>query len=601
VIRNMLPLLRPYWKRQVEALVYMLFETACGIALPLATGKIIDGVVSGVGLDTLLISMLSLLAIQLGGAIVGMRRAYVTRYINDGVRNEFEARLFAHLQRLSHEFYARSRIGDIMARLSGDLDLVEVALAQLTGVGGVLILRSIAAAVVIVALQPMLGSALLLAIPLIGASYYVLRSRLQAASLHYQRLAGEVSATAQENLAAHAVVKAFGLEQNAINRYTIRLHERLVVGLKLAVLGSVFETSMALATMLSQMLVLGFGGYFVLTGQLTIGALVAFIGLLPGLLQPIAMLSSISQVVQRASGALIRVTEVLHEPVTIRDAPTAVPLESVQHDIHLDGVTFGYVTGTDVLRDIRLRIRAGTHVSIVGPSGSGKSTLVSLLVRFWEPDAGRILFDTHDIRDLTLASLRGQIGLVSQETLIFDATLRENIAVGRPGASDAEIEAAADAAQLRPYVASLPDGYDTPVGEHGARMSGGQRQRVALARALLRNPRMLILDEATSALDASTERAIVDALAMLGRGRTVISVTHRLSLAATADHIVVLDRGHIVERGTHTELVSAGGVYQRLYDEQQSGYGRAATKHYHPDHAYPDLRRTSLATVLATS
>ena len=601
MIRNVLPLLRPYWKRQVEALLYMLLETACGIALPLATGKIIDGVVSGSGLDALLFFILLLLSVQLGSAVVGMRRAYVTRFINDGVRNELEARLFAHLQRLSHEFYARAKIGDIMTRLSGDLELVELALAQLAGVGGVLILRSIAAAVAVVVLQPALGSVVLLTIPLLGASYYVLRSRLQAASLHYQHLAGEVSAAAQENLSAHTVVKAFGVEQHAINKYAGRLREKLLVGLKLAVLGSVFETSIALATMLSQVLVLGFGGYFVLTGQLTVGTLFAVIALLPGLLQPIAMLSNISQVVQRASGALIRVTEVLHEPVTIRDASTALPLKPVRHEIRLEGVTFGYTAGVDVLRDINLRIRAGTHVSVVGPSGSGKSTLGSMLVRFWDPDAGRIVFDGHNGRDVTLTSLRAQIGLVSQETQVFDTTLRENIAIGRPGASDADIEAAAEAAQLGPYVASLPAGYDTPVGEHGVRMSGGQRQRVALARALLRDPTVLLLDEATSALDASTERAIVDALAVVGRGRTVISVTHRLSLAAIADHIVVLDRGQIVERGTHTELVSAGGVYQRLYDEQQSGYARAAMKHRHREHAFQGLRRRSPTTAFKSS
>jgi len=259
----------------------------------------------------------------------------------------------------------------------------------------------------------------------------------------------------------------------------------------------------------------------------------------------------------------------LDEPLTIADGPDAVPLVPLHNEIRLERVSFGY-DDRPVLRDLSLTIPAGQHVAIVGPSGAGKSTLLNLLLRFWDPTEGRLLVDGQDLRDLQLASLRGQIGVVLQDPFIFDTTLRENIALGRPEATDAEIVAAARGARLHESISPLPAGYDTVVGERGVRMSGGQRQRLAIARALLRQPSLLILDEPTSALDAQTEREILDTLTELAQGRTTISITHRLSLAATADRIFVLADGRLVEQGSHAELVRAGGLYRRMYDEQTS-------------------------------
>jgi ATP-binding cassette subfamily B protein len=281
------------------------------------------------------------------------------------------------------------------------------------------------------------------------------------------------------------------------------------------------------------------------------------------------MLSDVGQTIQRAAGSLARITELLDEPLTIADGPDAVPLAPVHHELRLERVSFGY-DDRPVLRDLSLTIPAGQHVAIVGPSGAGKSTLLNLLLRFWDPTEGRVLVDGQDLRDLQVASLREQIGVVLQDPFIFDTTLRENIALGRPDATDAEIVAAARGARLHEYITSLPAGYDTVVGERGVRMSGGQRQRLAIARALLRQPSLLILDEPTSALDAQTEREILDTLTELAQGRTTISITHRLSLAATADRIFVLADGRLVEQGSHAELVRAGGLYRRMYDEQTS-------------------------------
>jgi ATP-binding cassette subfamily B protein len=272
--------------------------------------------------------------------------------------------------------------------------------------------------------------------------------------------------------------------------------------------------------------------------------------------------------VQISSGALRRVTELLDEPVTIADKPDAVELPAVDGDITLENVTFAYDRGRPILRNFNLTVPAGANVAVVGASGAGKSTITNLLMRFWDPQEGRILFGDHDIRDVTIASLRGQIGIVFQETFIFDTTVRENIAIGRLTATDEEIVAAAKGAQLESYVQSLPEGYDTVLGEQGIRMSGGQRQRLAIARVLVRDPRVMILDEPTSALDAETEAAILETLRDVVKGRTTISITHRLSLAASADLIYVIDKGQLVEQGPHAELVQAGGLYQKLYETQ---------------------------------
>ncbi|MEA2475946.1 MAG: ATP-binding cassette, subfamily heavy metal transporter, partial [Actinomycetota bacterium] len=298
------------------------------------------------------------------------------------------------------------------------------------------------------------------------------------------------------------------------------------------------------------------------------GTLVALLLLLPSIIGPLRQLADMGEVVQTSSGSMQRVTQILDEPVDIDDKPDAIELPRIQNNITLEDVGFGYDPDRPILTGLNLTIPHGTNVAIVGPSGSGKSTVVNLLLRFWDPESGRVAIDGHDIRDVTMDSLRGQIGIVFQDTFVFNTTLRDNIALAREGATDAEILASADAAQLQSLIDSLPAGMDTVLGERGVRMSGGQRQRLAIARALLRDPAILIFDEATSALDARTETEIRDTIRQVVSGRTTISITHRLSIAADADVVVVLDGGKVAEMGPHSELVSAGGLYQQLYEEQ---------------------------------
>jgi len=342
-------------------------------------------------------------------------------------------------------------------------------------------------------------------------------------------------------------------------------------------ISALFDATTNIAITIGQLIVLGVGGWLVLNGQMELAVLVAFLGILPSLLQPIAQFSGIGETVQQTAGSLARVSELLDVPVTIEDAPRAVPLPPLEREVRLEEVTFGYDGGRPILLGLGLTVPAGQTVAIVGPSGSGKSTVVNLVLRFWDPQEGRVTIDGHDLREVTLASLRSQIGLVFQDTFVFNTTVRENIAIGRPGASDEEITEAARGARLAEYVESLPAGYDTVLGERGLRMSGGQRQRLAIARVLLRDPRIMILDEATSALDAETEAGILETLDEIVQGRTTIAITHRLSLAAKADLIHVIDGGRLVESGSHAELSTASGLYQRLY-EAQSRYDAAPSE-----------------------
>lgn len=572
-LRYLGPLVKPYWRREVEVFVYMLLGLTYGVVMPLSSKYLVDTVIPSGSASQLAIFIGVLLLIYWFNSLVGMRRAYVNTDVNQHVIINLQEKLLTRLQQLSHNFYAEAKTGDLMSRMTNDLQLVQQALGQVAGSGLYMALSAVAAAITLLVLSPLLGVVLLFIVPLFAVSYLVLGARLQQASRLRQKLAGEATASIQENLSAHSVVKAFGLEKSTVAQYHTRLMSLYKAGTRLTVIAVLFEISMNLATTLGQLIVLGVGGYLVMQGQITVGTLLAFIGLLPSLFQPIAALSSVGQTVQMASGALDRITELLDEPVDIEDRPDATALPPLSREITLEKVAFSYGGDRTILHDLDLTIPAGSNMAIVGPSGSGKSTVVSLLLRFWDPEQGSVRFDGHDIRNVELSSLRDQVAIVFQDTFIFDTTVRENIAIGKLGAMDHEIVAAARAARLDSYIEALPNGYDTVLGERGVRMSGGQRQRLAIARALLRDPRILILDEATSALDAHTEREILETLASLPGERTTISITHRLAMAAMTNHIFVLEQGRVVEQGPHEQLVQGGGLYQQLYEEQMSGVG----------------------------
>ncbi|MGH2661220.1 MAG: ABC transporter transmembrane domain-containing protein [Actinomycetota bacterium] len=595
------PHFKPYWWRQAEVLGYMIIGSILEVvSLPVAIGAVVGalgpegagaageqpgGILarliqnvqgwlrSGDQVNKLFILVGILVLIYIMEALIAMRRSVVSESISQKLMISLQERLFVHLQSLPHSFYARANVGDLMSRLSGDLQTAAMAMTQVLNTGLFLVISLVTAAGSVVTLDWRLGATVLVVVPLFLITYKVLGSRMAKASYEQMTRSGEAASLTQESLSAHAVIKAFGLEERARRSYRARLDRVLKASLRMVRISSMYDASANIAITFGQLIVLAFGGYLVLNGSLQLGILVAFLGILPSLMLPLSGFSDVGQMVQMASGSLVRVTEVLDEPLEIDDKPGATELVPLEREIRFEGVTFGYDGDTPVLRDFELNIPAGANVAIVGPSGSGKSTIVNLLMRFWDPQQGQVTVDGQDIRDASLASLRGQTGMVFQDTFAFDTTIRENIAIGRPGASDAEIAAAARGAKLDTYIESLPDGYDTVLGERGVRMSGGQRQRMAIARVLLRDPRIMILDEATSALDAETENGILETLAEVAKGRTTITITHRLTLAASADRVYVLDGGRLVEEGAHADLVKAGGLYQNLYVTQMQYTG----------------------------
>ncbi len=571
--RHLVPLMKPYWARWLEIFAYMLVGVVYTIAIPLAFKYLFDTVIPDGSVRRLVIFILVVFGIFVTSTLMTMRRSYVTALVNHRVLLGLQERMFERLQQLSHNFYARAKVGDLMSRLSQDLNTVNEATTSVLAEGMYLVLSAIAAAITALVLSPLLGALVLVVVPLFSLSYVMLMSRVRRASHEVQTIYGQVAAMTQENLSAHSLIKAFGLEGRSIGTYRARLGALLRAILRVVWLGAAFEASVGMAVTLGQLVIIGLGGYLVIDGNISLGTLVAFVGLLPTFFQPITSLANVGQQVQRAAGAMDRVLEVLEEPIDVTEKAGAVDLPPLSADIRLENVTFGYEPERPILRNLDMTVAAGSHVAIVGPSGSGKSTVVNLLLRFWDAQEGRVLFDGRDVRDVTLASLRAQTGLVFQDTFVFDTTLRENIALAKESATDDEVLAAAKAARLDAWIDSLPAGPDTILGERGVRMSGGQRQRLAIARALLRNPSILILDEATSALDAKTEAEILDTLGELAAGRTTISITHRLSLAAMSDRIFVLEHGAIIEQGTHASLAAAGGLYQRLYEEQMAFVG----------------------------
>ena len=570
----LLPWLRPYRWRLAEMLAWGAGEIALRLALPLGTKYLLDSVLPGHSSRQFAIFIGVLLAASALKPLLDLRRASLASSISQGVLATVQGQLYARLQRLPHSFYARKRLTDLLLIVSDDLPKINRVVEDLLDNGVFWALRGIVVAIVMLALSPLLTVLVLLVVPLWLLTARRLASRWQWLESRSHRRYNRSIGYAQEHLAGHGVIRAYSLEERAIDTFRAQVAAVLTLVVRKDRVEALTKSGVGLATALGQLLVLGFGGHLVIDGRLTIGTLVAFIALLPDLLTSVEQLQGTGQRMLEALGASRRCTGILEEPLQIADSPGAIDLPPLSRSLEFKGISAFYGGRRPVLHEFNLTVDAGSYTAIVGPSGCGKSTLVNLLLRFWEPEEGQILVDGHDLRLARLASLRGQIGLVSQETVVFATTLRENIGLGRPDATDAEIAAAAVAAQLDGLIASLPAGLDSLLGEGGVRLSGGQLQRMAIARALLRDPRVLILDEATTALDSINERSLLETLRTQMRGQTVIHITHQLTLAAQADQVVVLDQGRVVEQGPAAHLARAGGLYQRLYEEQARMHAR---------------------------
>jgi subfamily B ATP-binding cassette protein MsbA len=583
-IRYLLPLIRPHALREIELGAYMVFDVVAGLAMPLATKVLFDSILPRRDLNLLALWLVAVPAFFLLGAIAGYRRVVVAGLIGELVQLDVMRAVFNHLQVLSLRFHARSRVGDLLTRTTSDVGDIQVVVGEtLPGLTFNLANLIVSAVALLVLNWPVGVLVLALGIPVFAFIYNRTSRSVEDAGRDLQDTFGATSAFLAENLGAQLVVKSYSLESRARARFETYLLETFRKSLHIIRLEALLTGGADLIYYGIRVAVLATGAVLVLNDRMSVGDLVAALWLVAAVFQPIMSITAQYRRLLGASGAFARVREILDEIPDVVQDPQAVDLADFRRDIRLDHVTFRYGDGEAALQDVSLTVRAGEHVALVGPSGSGKSSLVGLLLRLYEPQHGRVLIDDCDIRALTLASLRAQFAHVPQDTYLFDTTIYENIAVGLEGATEAEVERAARAAEVHDAIMQTETGYQTRVGERGIRLSGGQRQRIAIARALLRKPRILILDEATSALDSETEAAILRTLDRSAGQHTRISITHRLGAARRADRIYVLERGRLVEQGTHTQLLARQGVYWRLYSEQEGGGAPAPKIGVDPD------------------
>jgi len=560
--------LRPHWVPLTFALVTLVVGSALGLAFPWIMQNLVDAVLGRQDFSELNRITGLLIFTFLVRAVFYYFQGYYLTYVGERILLDLRRETYAHLHKLSVRFFADRRTGELLSRLSSDVTLVRGALtgSLVSALGqAVSFIGSLA---LMLALNWRLSLFILAIAPLIVISGAVVGARLRKLSTDVQDKLAESTAVAEEAIGNVRVVKAFAREAYEVQRYNQQLGLTFENVMRQNVLRSLVAPLMSFLGFSALAAVLWFGGREVLEGRLTGGALIAFLVYGINIAGALGTFTGLWTQLQEALGASRRIFELLDEVPEIKDEPEARPLPPVTGHIKLENVSFSYPTSDRVLHNITLEIAPGEVVALVGPSGAGKTTLFNLLPRFYDPTAGRVLVDGYDVRRVTVASLREQIGLVAQETQLFSGTVRENLRYGRLTASDAELEEAARAANAVEFIERLPNGYETVVGERGVKLSGGQRQRIAIARAILKNPRLLLLDEATSSLDSESESLVEEALERLLRGRTTLIIAHRLATVHRANRIAVLEHGRLVELGTHAELLAREGLYAKLYRMQ---------------------------------
>ena len=584
--RRLFAYLKPYRGRMAWATLALLISTGLGLSFPMVIVRLLDSVTHAKNTGALNHLALLLVGIFLVQAAFSFVQSNLLAVIGEHIVCDLRTTLYNHLHRLSLDFYAGRRVGEIVSRLSSDVTQMRTVL---TSNVTTLLSQSVSlvgALVIVVTINAHLTLFILALVPAVILVAIVFGRKIQKVSTGVQDQLAESTTVAEEALQGVRIVKSFGREGHEMERYGNAIRKTFQASVRMAFSNSLFATVMMFLGFGSIAAIMWYGGREVIAGRLTLAMINGFLMYSIMIAGSMAGLASIYGQFRAAIGGVRRVFEILDLRPSVEDAPHATVLPAAQGRSRFENVTFHYEQNVPVIRGITLDIPAGEILALVGPSGAGKSTLFNLIPRFYDPAGGSIQIDGHDLRSVTQESLRAQMAIVPQETMLFGGTIRENILYGRLDATEAEMIAAAEAANAHYFVMEFPQQYETVVGERGTRLSGGQRQRIAVARAILKDPRILLLDEATSSLDNESEGLVQEALNRLMEGRTTVIIAHRLSTIKVAHRIAVLDGGRIVELGTHQELMKLEGLYASLYSMQfrdpREGLARA-----HQEHSVP--------------
>ncbi|HHC5837427.1 TPA: SAV1866 family putative multidrug efflux ABC transporter [Staphylococcus aureus] len=577
MIKRYLQFVKPYKYRIFATIIVGIIKFGIPMLIPLLIKYAIDGVINNHALTT--DEKVHHLTIAIGIALfifvivrppIEFIRQYLAQWTSNKILYDIRKKLYNHLQALSARFYANNQVGQVISRVINDVEQTKDFI--LTGLMNIWLdcITIIIALSIMFFLDVKLTLAALFIFPFYILTVYVFFGRLRKLTRERSQALAEVQGFLHERVQGISVVKSFAIEDNEAKNFDKKNTNFLTRALKHTRWNAYSFAAINTVTDIGPIIVIGVGAYLAISGSITVGTLAAFVGYLELLFGPLRRLVASFTTLTQSFASMDRVFQLIDEDYDIKNGVGAQPIEIKQGRIDIDHVSFQYNDNeAPILKDINLSIEKGETVAFVGMSGGGKSTLINLIPRFYDVTSGQILIDGHNIKDFLTGSLRNQIGLVQQDNILFSDTVKENILLGRPTATDEEVVEAAKMANAHDFIMNLPQGYDTEVGERGVKLSGGQKQRLSIARIFLNNPPILILDEATSALDLESESIIQEALDVLSKDRTTLIVAHRLSTITHADKIVVIENGHIVETGTHRELIAKQGAYEHLYSIQK--------------------------------
>lgn len=565
---RLLQYVKPYVKRMIIAIFCIILAASANLYVPWILRDIIDEVLASKNMSMLNAIASGIVVVFFLRGVFFFGQTYLMSYIGQKVIIDIREAVYRHLQRLSLSYYEKRQTGQLMSYITNDVAAVQGALVESMIELVTESMTLIGSLAIMFYLHWQLTLLTLITAPLVGQTMNVFGKKLRKSSTLIQERAADITSVLQEGISSVRVIKSFAREDYEIERFKAENQQNFRAQMKNSQIMATLTPIIEFLAAIGVTAIIWYGGREVINNNLTAGSLIAFLVYAVNLSNPIKRLSRVYGNIQKALAAAKRVFDVLDTQPEIQDMPGATVLAPIDGRVVFNNISFEYKPGEPALSEVQLTVQPGQVVAIVGPSGAGKTTIANLIPRFYDPATGVITIDGIDIKTVTLKSLREQIGIVPQETILFNGSVYSNILYGRLDASHDEVVSAAKAANAHNFITDMPDGYDTQIGERGSKLSGGQRQRISIARAILKNPRILILDEATSALDTESEKLVQEAVDKLMVGRTSFVIAHRLSTIKRANVILVMERGKLVEQGTHDELLALGGLYSKLYQVQ---------------------------------